>query len=381
MKAISFVFLIAALLTPSPVFGQQSALYIGEQIEIESTVLGETRNLLVHKPAGYSIADARFPVLYVLDGEWNFQKTVAIADHLQASGRIPGIIVIGVTNTLRDGRPARIQDLAPAMDHKTAPGSATRFANFLNTELIPHIDTTYKTQPYRMLAGHSLGGLFVLFNMLNNPEFFNTYIAMSPSLGRNNQQQVAHADKLLKETNSFSKTLYLSIGNEGGNTLLGTEALARILEEKGPADLDWHFSRYADEDHVSIFHPAMYNALESIFDGWTIPDKYLTDHDVSIAQRHYAQLSTKFGYNIKVPEWIYTTLGYNILAEKEFSYAQWTFEQQLIDYPESSEAHVGIGDTYLLQGELDKASTSYGQALLLNPMQERAQTILNALNQ
>ncbi|MFK7846768.1 MAG: alpha/beta hydrolase-fold protein [Rhodothermales bacterium] len=381
MNAASLIFLTATLLllSTSSTLGQETALHIGEQIEIASAVLGETRDLLIHKPAGYGVVDARFPVLYVLDGEWNFQKTVAIVDHLQASGRIPGLIVVGIPNTMRNGRPARIQDLAPAMHHKNTPGAATQFSSFISTEVIPHIDAAYKTQPYRMLAGHSLGGLFVVFNMLNNPDAFNVYIAMSPSLGRNNQQQVKNADQLFDIPNPLNKTLYLSIANEGGNTLLGTEALVAVLEEKAPAELDWHFSRYDDEDHVSLFHPAIYDALESIFDGWTIPEQHLTDHDVSIAQRHYAQLSTKFGFNIKVPESIYTTLGYRILAEREFSYAQWTFEQQLMDYPESSEAHVGMGDAYLLQGEIDKAATSYQQALQLNAMQERVQAILKGL--
>ena len=236
------------------VVAQPNMLQNGEQLPVDSKLLGERRTLLVHLPDTYDATNGVHPVLIVLDGEWNFRNAVAISEHLAASGRIPGMIVVGITNRIRNGRPSRLTDLTPA-GPGDAPGGiyggAELFRRFLTEEVIPLINEMYHTAPHHILAGHSLGGLFSVYTMLESPEAFDAFVAISPSLGRNNQQQVERARGLYKEGTALPKAFHLSMGNEGGNTMLGVEAFAKVLNRHVDDHSRWHFEPYPKEDHVS----------------------------------------------------------------------------------------------------------------------------------
>lgn len=351
-------------------YAQENNITIGSIERFNSTALSEERTSYVHLPQGYASSQKRYPVLFVLDGEWNFQKTVGIVEHLSNSDRIPEMIVVGIPNVFRSGRPSRIQDLAPASEG--GKSGAHQFLQFITDELVPHIETEYRTEPHRTLLGHSMGGLFSVFALIEQPELFSAIIAISPSLGRNSQQQIKRLSALFAAHPSLKKSLQVVLANEGGNTQLSTEKFIDVLKVSAPETIDWQFRHMADEDHVSVFHPGTYKSLEAIFYGWQIEESDLTDYDISIAERHYQALSEKLGYHVPVPEKYYYQLGYRILAEHEFDYAEWTFGQYVEAYPQSSEALVGLGDIKLMQGDLDGAKSFYEKALGLSPSNQRA---------
>jgi hypothetical protein len=165
----------AATQAPEPVV-------IGEKFQIESRVLAETRTYVVHTPDYYKKRTDAYPVLVLLDAENNFAYTSAAVHLLSANGRIPAMIVVGINNTdrTRDMTPSR-----PASSFGGASwtgGGADKFLSFIADELLPTIDRNYRTRPYRVLIGHSLGGLFAVYALLNRPEVFKGYIVTSPSL-------------------------------------------------------------------------------------------------------------------------------------------------------------------------------------------------------
>ena len=358
---------------------QPDTINIGSITRFQSDVLGEERPLYIHLPESYGTSTNYYPVLLVLDGEWNFRKTVGIVEHLSESGRIPAMIVVGIPNVFRAGRPSRIEDLAPAASGSTEEAGADRFLRFITEELVPDIDKQYRTQPHRTLLGHSLGGLFTVFALLEKPDSFSAFISISPSLGRNNQQQVKRMTAFFDRNTSLKKNLQLGLGDEGGNTQLGTEALVKILDQSVPQDFDWQFRHMKDEDHASVFHNSTYQSLESIFKGWKIPETYLSDLDISIAERHYQALSDRIGFEVPVPEAYYYQLGYRILSELEFDYAAWTFDRYAQAYPTAATAWVGLGDVQLMQGQIESALSFYEKALTINPAEERASRLVEAL--
>ena len=93
--------------------------------------------------------------------------------------------VVGVTN------PDRVRDLyATRADFKynarTIPfptsGKADQFLAFVERELIPWVERTYRTSDLRILAGHSAGGNFALHAMRTKPGLFQAIVAASPWL-------------------------------------------------------------------------------------------------------------------------------------------------------------------------------------------------------
>lgn len=166
----------------------------------EVSVFGEQRSFIVGLPASYEFSDTRYPVLYLLDGSQHFHYTTGITTFLSANQFIPQMIVIAVNNT------DRRRDLTPPSqvpaEQQSMPthGGADNFRRFLADELIPWVDQKYRTHPYKVLSGHSLGGLFAVHTLATQPDLFNAYIAISPSMQWNAQHLVKQAEQYFSST-------------------------------------------------------------------------------------------------------------------------------------------------------------------------------------
>lgn len=198
-SSVLLVFLCAPPILDHTVWAQSQGgpVVIGQTVSLQSDTLKESRSLLISKPAGYHDGTDRYPVLYLLDGETHFRYTAAIVDFLASNDRIPKMLVVAVAS---GGSRKRTRDLTPPstaeIDNRFAPGNggADAFLCFLSEELIPYVDRSYRTRPYRLLAGHSFGGLFGIYALITRPKLFNGYIAADPSLYWNNQGVVAQAE-------------------------------------------------------------------------------------------------------------------------------------------------------------------------------------------
>jgi uncharacterized protein len=136
-----------------------------------------------------------------------------------ASGNtvLPEMIVVGILNT------DRTRDLTPTHSTSSAfgqtpemlknSGGADNFLAFIEKELMPYIDTTYPVAPYKMLVGHSFGGLFAMHTLLNKPQLFNSYIAIDPSLWWDDQALAKKAITALQQNAFPAKPFYLAIAN------------------------------------------------------------------------------------------------------------------------------------------------------------------------
>ena len=181
MKKISLVIFLAAINIVANAQNEESIL-IGKKATIFSNILKENRKIWIYDPgqtATNPIADKRYPVVYVLDGDAHFLSTVGMIQQLsQANGNsiLPEMIVVGIENT------NRLRDLTPSLVTSGNNAKANPFVNFLETELMPYVDKNYNTAPYKILIGHSLGGLTAIDILTNSPKLFNAYIAIDPSM-------------------------------------------------------------------------------------------------------------------------------------------------------------------------------------------------------
>ena len=176
--------------------GQETndAIIIGNKFQIESAVLDETREIWISTPQSYQISEESYPILILLDGDAHFHHTTGTVNFLAANDRIPEMIVVAIPNT------DRTRDLTPAsrnsddIENNPTQGGADNFLRFIGEELMPYIDENYRTRPYRVLIGHSYGGLFAIHTLISQPEYFDAYIAISPSLQWSDQDLVAQAE-------------------------------------------------------------------------------------------------------------------------------------------------------------------------------------------
>jgi predicted alpha/beta superfamily hydrolase len=215
-------------------------------ITVESEILRETRDLRVRVPDDYDRdPDRRYPVLLVLDGEWNLDLSAQASSMLRWLGLGQPMIVVGVVN----GVAGRTVDFVPP-GYVDAPARADRFLDFIKDEALPAVDRDLRTTDTRVLAGYSLGGLFTLYSLVRRPDLFDGRLAMSPSLWRGDQAIVADLERFLGETPDLESFLYTSLGSEeAGGMREGFEALVAMLERASHSGLSWESGVFEGADH------------------------------------------------------------------------------------------------------------------------------------
>jgi predicted alpha/beta superfamily hydrolase len=335
-----------------------------ERLVIKSQVLGEERTVLIRTPAAYARSTERFPVLYMTDGDAHIQHTSGTISFLARNARMPEMIVVGITNT------DRTRDLTPThVEQPNAPfptsGGADKFLKFIETELIPLIESKYRTQPYRVLAGHSLGGLFAVHTMLTRPELFNSYIAVSPSLQWDNFALIGRAREFFNARKEMNRTLFTSLGNEPGDIGDAFGQFRDLLGKQQVKGFVWEAVRYEDEDHGSVVLRSHYAGLRKVFDGWQFPRDPATGAVVGGlkgVEEHYRRLSERLGFPVLVSEALMNQVGYQLMNQGSMEDAIAAFKLNVERYPRSANVYDSLGEAYERSGRFELALTNYEKA-------------------
>jgi predicted alpha/beta superfamily hydrolase len=313
--------LAASAITPVP-----EPVVIGEKYQIESKVLAETRTYVIHTPASYKNGKDAYPVLVLQDAENNFGLTSAAVNLLSGNGRIPAMIVVGINNTdrTRDMTPSKPSTGFGGTPWTGSAGGADKFLSFIADELLPTVDRNYRTRPYRVLIGHSLGGLFAVYALINRPEVFKGYLVISPSLWWDDQVLVKAAQPFFAAHKDLRADLYMSMGSEGDRMLGGAWKLSAVLEESKLADLRWQFKRSPEEDHGTIPYISTYEGLQAIFRGYRMTDPIAVYEEAGLPafERHYAEVSKRMGYTVPVPADVYGGLVCELSNRERFAEAE-----------------------------------------------------------
>jgi len=344
----------AAGLSGGSVLAQQPVkIFIGETMNIHSEILNEDRTLYIYTPTGYNYADDRYPVFYMLDGADHFVHVAGIIHYLSNVGRIPQMIMVAIPNTRRN------RDLTPTReDDVPASGGAGKFLSFLETELIPYIDQNYRTQPYRVLAGHSLGGTFVVYALLTKADLFGAYISIAPSLGWDNAILVKQSKSFFNKQARLNKFLYLTLADEGNRKRSIFEDFTNTIKRTKPRDFDWEFEYMKNESHVSIPHRSIYDGLERLYANWAVPGEVAAAGLESVLN-HYRQLTNRFGYQVSPPEFFLNNLGYEFLNMRDLDEALAIFEYNVKAYPNSANVYDSYGEALERDSQFEKALENY----------------------
>lgn len=356
------------------------SITVGKKIVISSKILNENRKIRIYTPdltsPGVS-PGKRYPVLYLLDGDAHFLSTVGIVQQLsQANGNgvLPELIVVAIENT------NRLRDLVPDDDlKKTNP-----FTGFLSSELIPYIDRNYSTTPYKLLVGHSLGGLTAMDILTKFPDLFNAYIAIDPSMWYSNEKFLNNIITQLPEQNMNGKRLFVGTANTmpGGMTLsqltkdrsFETQHIRSIFKldeflKTNTNGLLYAQKYYEAERHNTVPLISEYDGLRFIFDYYHLDatEKDFTDPTASIATKlktHYKNVSEKLGYKNSAPEALINYLAYEALGKDQYDRAQALFELNIESYPESRNVYDSYADYFLAKKDTVNAIENYRKALL-----------------
>lgn len=364
----------------------QSLVSFGERDSLYSNVLKENRPLWIYTPPADTayFSKPAYPVVYVLDGDFHFasiQSMIFQLSTINGNTALPKMIIVGIPNVGN----SRNRDLTPSADPRDSnSGGGEAFTDFLGKELIPYIDKKYATAPYRVLIGHSLGGLLVVNTLLHHPELFNGYIAIDPSIFWNNGQVLSHVREPLQQTYQ-NKSFYLGVAHTmkpgldtvqvRKDTYMGsvhTSAILQLADEirAFPGNqLKWKYKYYEDDDHNSIPFIAAYDGLRFIFPHHRFPTYLYTDNSCptdslqTLITTHFNTLSQEMGYRVRPNEATMNEFGYRNLQEQHFERAKMFFQLNIDYYPENFNPYDSMGDYYLATKDTVRANIFWKKAL------------------
>jgi predicted alpha/beta superfamily hydrolase len=235
-------------------------LVIGDSFVLESTALGEARRINVFVPTIYGEPIGEpMPVLYMPDGGLgeDFLHIAGLVQVLVCNGGMRPFIVVGIENTQR--RRDMTGPTSNPEDREIAPavGGSAPFRRFIREELKPAVRARYDITEESAILGESLAGLFVVETLLLEPDLFDAYIAVDPSLWWDNAALVTGAESG-RRTAPPGKRLFLASSDEPELAGL-TGRLAAAL-----ASPDCRHAPMPEESHATIFHPAALRGLREV---------------------------------------------------------------------------------------------------------------------
>lgn len=191
---------------------------------IRSTSTGRDYDLYIGLPSDYEqTKNTRYPVLYILDGQWDFKLMDSVVGGLVYDKVVPQMILVGIaySGEKPDYGSLRAMDDTPiAVEQVKGSGDGPKFLKFLKAELIPFIEANYRADPSRrVLQGSSYGGLFTLYALFADPGLFSRYLAGSPDVTYAHGYIFRQEAKYARTHKEMPVKLFLAVG--GSEDLAG----------------------------------------------------------------------------------------------------------------------------------------------------------------
>ncbi len=220
----------------------------------------------------------------------------------------PQLIVVAIPNT------NRTRDLTPThttvgFDGKESEflkssGGGNKFLQFVREELFPKIESSYRTHPYRILVGHSFGGLLALHAFLDHPDMFQSFVAIDPSLWWDDKVLVKRAADRLARQSARHHSVFITLANNPrigrGEPRVMEEAgrrFAGLLRGLGPPGMRSALEYFDDEDHGSVPLRSLYHGLLFTFQGYK-PDLPELLEDPASLSEHFRKISERLGLTV-----------------------------------------------------------------------------------
>lgn len=243
---------------------------------------GTTHQLFVALPRAYhSDAEARFPVMYLLDGNTLFAMTTQAYAYMDVFRELGPIIIVGLGYPVDDWHDVLIQrtrDYTPTRDAAAEKwlaelvghadlrsGGADAYLSFIRERVVPLIETEYRTSDERVLGGFSYGGLFAAYALFTKPGTFSGYLLGSPSLNWDSGVMLEIESDFAGRSRSLPGRVLLTAGSLEESTAEAVSRLAEILSRREYEGLDLVTHVFEGETHLSVIPATMSRGLRELF--------------------------------------------------------------------------------------------------------------------
>lgn len=372
---------------------KDSLIIVGKRYEMRSKILNEKRTYSVYLPSSYqSNQHQKYIVAYVLDGEKSkFLEVVGITQSMHSSFnlklQIPELIIVSIENTqrTRDFTPTNSKNYLDRDDIEafTSSGQANHFMSFISDELMPEIERSFRTLSQRMIIGHSMGGLFALHCLVEQPTLFNYYLLIDPSWFWDRNYIGKRAKEVIAQRADLKARVFIALANnlqdDKRHYQWGMEFFELLKNSKLPS-LSVTAKYFEDEKHLTVPVPATYYGLRFIFEPYEIDINQVME-DPNILISYQDKIKQELFLDVRPDERFVNTIGYVALHERQIpDKAVAIFEINAANYPQSLNVWDSLADAYLVKGDKAKAKMCYEKILILYPKDANARRNLEALN-
>lgn len=381
------ILVISILIFSKILSGQPNGkIVIGEKHIIHSEIMGEDKEYWIHLPMNYDKGLSKYPVLYITDGDEHFFLASGITEFMSSQYVIPELIVVAIFHKDRNS------DLTPThcikdndgfkSDALKVSGGGEKLLQFIEKELIVEVENKYRTGPYRILAGHSLGGLFSVFAYLNRNQLFNAFIAMDPALTWDNYLCERTLKTLTYQSPDLKNKLYISSAHNApygkrdkSPFRLSQDSFYKLLKAKQGSNSKHDY--FENQNHLTVPYQSLYAGLSYIFSGFYILDDPQFVLEVPFIQDHYKRESNFYGIEFKPSERLVEMFGKYFLFDKnDYNKSIAFFKFNTINYPSSYKAFEYLAKAYKASGNVKDAILNLKKGLELSPENNDIQEIL-----
>lgn len=329
--------------------------FLSEKESIESKILNQTRLLFVYLPNNYySDTTLRYPVHYVTDAPATSNLYFELTRLHSLGNYIPKCIVVGLSSDNRETL------LHPDRE-------AHNYLEFIEKEVIPFIETKYRTEKFRAIAGHSMGAAFTFYTFLKRPELFDAYIAGSPG-------PLETIIQIASEKENFNslidnKFFFSSIGSKETESLDGYNLLIDLFSRNKTEKLDLHLGVNIGENHISNISVNYQSGITQLYHDWQfILPPSLEKPAAELLKDHLSNLKNRLGYEPIMGEWeVFFPIMDQLAKRGDFKNAIGILNYCIQVHPNSDQAYAFLAMAHFDIGEIEKGTKYLEKALELNP--------------
>ncbi len=356
LKKLLHVFVLLGVLTGTAITQNDASkaekikdIVIGQSMEIPSKASGVNFKINVRVPEGYAESTECYPVLYSLGS--GFLGVCGLATYWT----LPKMIIINI-----EGDEAGRFHMLLYQEEAFSADDADELIRFFLEELIPYVDSHYRTLPYRVVWASEIpcSAPFV-YAFMRRPDLINACIVNEPDhqSGRFIQKNI---ESWLKDRRYNNNFLFLTSSNDPDG-VVSHKALTDILKRVSPEGLKWEEHLWLEEEHRTVPPRTLFNGLRAVFSDleWnSIPEVYLEKGFQGFLD-YQKILAAKYGKNVGFPHLPLHEFGSYQMRKENYSEAIAVFDFLIKNDSIFDGSYYILGTAYEAAGHLDSAKKAY----------------------
>jgi predicted alpha/beta superfamily hydrolase len=327
---------------------------------IESSKLGELRELKIQLPRGYSSSDdKKYPLFIVFDGDYLFEAVAGNVDYYAYWEDMPGSIVVGVNQFDK-----RFDDCMYSEQNSLPIETGANFFEFIGMELIPYLEKKYQIANFKVAVGHGETANFINYFLLKEQPLFQGYIAISPELA---PKMLNYLPEVLGKLQSKTFYYLATTNNDSSSITKMTQALSTDVSTLDNKNLFFKFKTFEGPSHYSVPTHAIPNAIEAIFKVFQpiSKDEYkdtilkLETSPVAYLEEKYKIIDELFGIKKQILINDFKAISAAIEKTENFEYFEDLGKRARDEYPETLLGSYYLARFYEEAGDSKKAMRTY----------------------